>query len=68
MADAGSPRFVPRLCPPPHPFSIIPSHCRLDRIGYEVGVRNMELLSYREKLPRRKPEILDALRWVGSSC
>ncbi len=47
---------------PPHPLQ------RLDRIGFEVGVRNMELLSYREKVPRRKPEILDALRFIHSTA
>ncbi|GAX80659.1 hypothetical protein CEUSTIGMA_g8094.t1 [Chlamydomonas eustigma] len=41
---------------------------RLDRIGYEVGVRNMELLSFREKVPRRKPEVLDALRFIHSTA
>ena len=39
---------------------------RLDRIGFEVGTRTMELLSYREKAPRRKTELLDALKFVHS--
>lgn len=41
---------------------------RLDRIGYEVGVRYLELSSYREKVLRRKPEILDALRFIHSTA
>lgn len=30
---------------------------RLDRAGYDVGARMLELLSYREKVIRRKPEV-----------
>ncbi len=41
---------------------------RLDRIGYEVGGRNLELLSYRDRAPRRKTEILDALRFIHSTA
>jgi hypothetical protein len=29
-----------------------------------VGVRVLELLSYREKAPRRKPEVLDILKHI----
>lgn len=40
---------------------------RLDKVGYEIGVRILELLSYREKLLRRKPECLDILRFIHST-
>ncbi|KAG1678957.1 hypothetical protein FOA52_013020 [Chlamydomonas sp. UWO 241] len=40
---------------------------RLDRIGFEVGTRQLELLSWRaDRQPRRRPEVLDALRFVHS--
>ena len=37
-------------------------------MGYEVGIRVLELLSYREKTLRRKPEILDILRFIHSTA
>jgi hypothetical protein len=43
-----------------------PPNNRLDRAGYEVGARMMELLSWREKQPRRRPDPLDALKFVHS--
>uniref|UniRef100_A0A6U2GSP5 Trafficking protein particle complex subunit n=1 Tax=Chlamydomonas euryale TaxID=1486919 RepID=A0A6U2GSP5_9CHLO len=40
---------------------------RLDRIGFEVGTRQLELLSWRlDRVPRRRTEILDALRFIHS--
>lgn len=41
---------------------------RLDKVGHAVGMRVLELLSYREKLVRRKPEILDILRYIHSTA
>eukprot|EP00882_Tetradesmus_deserticola_P015907 GHRQ01016963.1.p1 GENE.GHRQ01016963.1~~GHRQ01016963.1.p1 ORF type:complete len:203 (+),score=77.37 GHRQ01016963.1:626-1234(+) len=41
---------------------------RLDRVGYDVGCRILELLSYRERATRRKPEILDILKHIHSSA
>ncbi|GBF89122.1 hypothetical protein Rsub_01839 [Raphidocelis subcapitata] len=41
---------------------------RLDKVGYEVGTRMMELLSYREKTVRRKPEVLDVLKFIHSTA
>uniref|UniRef100_A0A383WCE3 Trafficking protein particle complex subunit n=1 Tax=Tetradesmus obliquus TaxID=3088 RepID=A0A383WCE3_TETOB len=41
---------------------------RLDRVGYDVGCRMLELLSYREKATRRKPEILDMLKHIHSAA
>ncbi|MEW5298598.1 MAG: hypothetical protein WDW38_000673 [Sanguina aurantia] len=41
---------------------------RLDKVGHAVGMRVLELLSYREKLVRRKPEILDMLRYIHSTA
>lgn len=35
-------------------------------MGYEVGIRILELLSYRDKQMKRKPEVLDILRFVHS--
>ncbi|PNH10708.1 Trafficking protein particle complex subunit 5 [Tetrabaena socialis] len=37
---------------------------RLDKVGYDVGVRVLELLSYREKVLRRKTDVLDVLRLI----
>ena len=42
--------------------------CRLDKVGFDVGVRVLELLSYREKVLRRKPEVLDILRFIHSTA
>lgn len=50
--------------PNPHPAV----HRRLDKVGHAVGMRVLELLSYREKLVRRKPEILDILRYIHSTA
>mmetsp|Transcript_25616 Transcript_25616/g.65011 ORF Transcript_25616/g.65011 Transcript_25616/m.65011 type:complete len:202 (-) Transcript_25616:369-974(-) len=41
---------------------------RLDRVGYDVGLRMLELLSYRERVMRRKPEVLDMLRFIHSTA
>lgn len=41
---------------------------RLDRVGYEVGTRYLELSSYREKVLRRKPEILEILRFIHNTA
>lgn len=40
--------------------------CRLDQVGFPVGVRLLELCSYRERQIKRKPEILDILRFIHS--
>lgn len=46
---------------PPRP------HCRLDRVGYDVGARVLELLAYRERGARRRPcEVLDVLKHIHS--
>ncbi|KAJ9531243.1 hypothetical protein QJQ45_006681 [Haematococcus lacustris] len=37
---------------------------RLDRVGYDVGVRMLELLSWRERALKRKPEVLDVMRFI----
>lgn len=42
------------------------SLCRLDKVGFEVGFRVLELLSYREKQLKRKPEVLDILKFIHS--
>lgn len=39
---------------------------RLDAVGFQMGGRLLELCSYREKQLRRRPEALDALRFVHS--
>lgn len=39
---------------------------RLDHVGYDVGTRILELLSYREKQMKRKPEVLDILKHIHS--
>ena len=43
--------------------------CRLDEVGYGVGVRLLEVLSYRERAQRRETRLLEMLkfvhRWVG---
>lgn len=41
---------------------------RLDKVGYEVGTRVLELLSYREKQVKRKPEVLDVLKFIHSTA
>lgn len=41
---------------------------RLDKVGFEVGLRLLELLSYREKTLKRKPEVLDVLRFIHSTA
>jgi hypothetical protein len=61
---------------PPNPRSLflsMPHRCtrptrRLDRVGYDVGCRILELLSYRERATRRKPEILDILKHIHSAA
>ncbi|EFJ44251.1 hypothetical protein VOLCADRAFT_76372 [Volvox carteri f. nagariensis] len=37
---------------------------RLEKVGFEVGIRILELLSYREKVLRRKTDVLDILRFI----
>jgi hypothetical protein len=39
---------------------------RLDRVGYDVGVRVLELLAYRERSMRRNLEVLDILKYIHS--
>lgn len=39
---------------------------RLEVVGGEVGRRLLELLTYREKTPRRKTHILDVLKFIHS--
>lgn len=39
---------------------------RLDRVGYDVGTRILELLAYREKQMRRKTDNLDILKHLHS--
>lgn len=41
--------------------------CRLEVIGSEIGGRLLELLSFREKTPRRKCHIVDILKFVHST-
>lgn len=40
--------------------------CRLDKVGYDVGTRLLELLCYREKTLRRRTEVLDILKFIHS--
>mmetsp|Transcript_2813 Transcript_2813/g.4425 ORF Transcript_2813/g.4425 Transcript_2813/m.4425 type:complete len:202 (-) Transcript_2813:152-757(-) len=40
---------------------------RLDKVGYEIGLRINELLSCREKTLRRRTEILDILKFIHST-
>lgn len=40
---------------------------RLDIVGFGVGVRLLELLSYRERSSRRDLKLLDALRFVHTT-
>lgn len=39
-------------------------HHRLEKVGFDVGIRVLELLSYREKVLRRKTDVLDILRFI----
>ncbi|KAF8072777.1 trappc5 [Scenedesmus sp. PABB004] len=39
---------------------------RLDRVGFDVGGRVLELLGYREKAPRRRTDVLDVLKHIHS--
>lgn len=41
-----------------------PSVCRLDEVGYGVGVRLLEVLCYRERSQRRETRLLDMLKFV----
>ncbi len=41
-----------------------PTPIRLEKVGFEVGIRVLELLSYREKVLRRKTDVLDILRFI----
>ena len=38
--------------------------CRLDEVGYGVGVRLLEVLSYRERAQRRETRLLEMLKFV----
>ncbi len=54
-------KLAARPCPRPAtaPAKLCARLCmlRLDKVGYDVGARLLELLSYREKALRRKPEV-----------
>lgn len=39
---------------------------RLERVGFDVGIRILELLSYRERTMRRNLEVLDILKYIHS--
>lgn len=41
---------------------------RLDKVGFDVGLRLLELLCWREKVPKRRPEVLDILKFIHSSA
>ena len=41
--------------------------CRLETLGVEVGVRLLELLTFREKTPKRKQRVIDILRFIHST-
>lgn len=41
--------------------------CRLEVVGSEIGARLLELLSFREKIPRRKCHIIDILKFIHST-
>lgn len=41
---------------------------RLENVGHEVGVRVVELLSYRDRQLKRKPEVLDMLKFIHSTA
>lgn len=40
---------------------------RLEDIGHDIGVRLLEILSYRERAGRRETRLLDVLRFVHST-
>ncbi|GMH35375.1 hypothetical protein BSKO_03243 [Bryopsis sp. KO-2023] len=40
---------------------------RLEVVGCEIGQRLLELLTYREKVPRRKCHIIDILKFIHST-
>jgi hypothetical protein len=41
----------------PVPGSALAECCRLDRVGFDVGARLLELVSWRERVMKRKPEV-----------
>ena len=41
-----------------------PPLCRLDEVGYGVGLRLLEVLCYRERGQRRETRLLDMLKFV----
>lgn len=49
------------------PSTPCPNMHRLDTVGFGVGVRLLELLSYRERNSRRDLKLLDALRFVHTT-
>lgn len=43
---------------------VTPARCRLDEVGYGVGLRLLEVLAYRERGQRRETRLLDMLKFV----
>ena len=41
--------------------------CSLETMGVEVGIRLLELLTFREKVPKRKQRVIDILRFIHST-
>ena len=41
-----------------------PCPCRLDEVGYGVGLRLLEVLCYRERGQRRETRLLDMLKFI----
>ena len=44
-----------------------PGCCRLEEVGYGVGVRLLEVLCFRERGSRREVRLLDMLKFVHST-
>jgi hypothetical protein len=42
--------------------------CRLDRVGFDIGARLIELLSWRERALKRKPEVRDSVLRCQLMC
>lgn len=56
--------------PPPSPIPPSPnSFCfaRLEEAGYGMGLKVLELLTFRERLQKRRMRLLPMLQWVSSN-
>lgn len=62
----------PAACPALHVHSAAHPHgprmpCRLEEVGYGVGVRLLEVLCFRERGSRREVRLLDVLKFIHST-